>query len=263
MIDVDFGTTFFGTPFPDATILGQTGSQAVTSPYTSVRQRLVSTASTQIEQQLYDALPATEVPVEVNGVISNVSSVRASIANARALGLSPNISNPDSLPLGQGDSGINFNSAFSFDFNPDDGIAANQIDFDSVVTHEIGHALGFTSRAGQSSVTQVAVWDLFRLNRFNANLASFTTAPRTMSIGGEQFFFPNQVTTFGTSALELSTGGPNPGPNDGDGRQSSHWKDDDLLCRTSGSQGARIQPRVCTDAVLRLSTTQSERHAGH
>jgi len=26
----------------------------------------------------------------------------------------------------------------------------------------------------------------------------------------------------------ISTGGPNPGPSDGDGRQSSHWKDDAL-----------------------------------
>src|SRR5690242_19710699 len=229
VLDVDFGTTFFGTPFGDSTILGQTGSTAISSPYTTVRQRLVSTASSQIEQQLYDALPATSVPVDVNGTISNVTTVRATLANARALGLAPDITNPDSIPVGQADAGIGFNSAFPFDFNPDDGITPNLTDFDSVVTHEIGHALGFSSRSGQQTVTQVAVWDLFRLSRFNANLASFTTAPRTMSIGGEQFFFPNQVTTFGTTALELSTGGPSPGPNDGDGRQSSHWKDDALF----------------------------------
>src|SRR5690349_16480403 len=37
VIDVDFGTTFFGTPFGSSSILGQTGSRAVTNPYTSVR----------------------------------------------------------------------------------------------------------------------------------------------------------------------------------------------------------------------------------
>ena len=47
--------------------------------------------------------------------------------------------------MGQGDAGIGFNSAHSFDFNPDDGITAGSLDFDAVVVHEIGHALGFTS----------------------------------------------------------------------------------------------------------------------
>src|SRR4030095_12952141 len=97
------------------------------------------------------------------------------IINARALGLSANIADPSSIPLGQGDSGIGFNSAFSFDFNPDDGIGFTQIDFDSVGTHERGHALGFTSRSGQASVTQVSIWDLFRVGSFSTNLAAFPT----------------------------------------------------------------------------------------
>src|ERR1043165_7775890 len=194
VLDVDFGTTFFGTPFGDSTILGQTGSTAISSPYTTVRQHLVSTASTQIEQQLYDALPATAVPVDVNGTISNVTTVRATLANARALGLAPDITNPDSLPLGQGDSGIGFNSAFPFDFNPDDGINANQTDFDSVVTHEIGHALGFVSNSGDPDAsTTVGVWDLFRFRPATASLATFGTAPRVMSIGGDQVYFNNQL----------------------------------------------------------------------
>ena len=50
-----------------------------------------------------------------------------------------------------------------------------------------------------------------------------------MSKGGEQVFFGNRTNTFGTLELALSTGGPTPGPSDGDGRQSSHWKDDALL----------------------------------
>ena len=38
-----------------------------------------------------------------------------------------------------------FSSAFSFDFNPDDGVTAGQMDFIGVAIHEIGHALGFIS----------------------------------------------------------------------------------------------------------------------
>jgi hypothetical protein len=49
-----------------------------------------------------------------------------------------------------------------------------------------------------------------------------------MQIGADQNFFGAQTTTYGGMELSLSTGGPHPGPNDGDGRQSSHWKDDSL-----------------------------------
>lgn len=37
VIDVDFGTTFFGQPYPDPSILGATGLSAVTGPYSDLR----------------------------------------------------------------------------------------------------------------------------------------------------------------------------------------------------------------------------------
>ena len=55
--------------------------------------------------------------------ITDVSSVEFSGPNARALGIVPDIPDPNSVPLGQGDAGIGFNSAFQFDFNPDDGVS--------------------------------------------------------------------------------------------------------------------------------------------
>jgi N-acetylneuraminic acid mutarotase len=227
VIDVDFGTTFFGQPY-DPSVIGATGVSTVTGPYSDLRQRLINRASTTIEQQLYNALPATAVPVEFNGTNSNATSAELSVPNARALGVVPDITDPNSVPLGQGDAGIGFNSAFQFDFSPDDGITSGQRDFDSVASHEIGHALGFISDVGDAA-SPVTVFDLFRFRPSTANLATFATAPRVMTIGGSQVFFGNQTSTFATLELELSTGGLDPGPNDGDGRQSSHWKDDALF----------------------------------
>jgi hypothetical protein len=156
-----------------------------------------------------------------------VTTAELTAPNARALGIVPDISDPNLLPLGQGDAGIGFNSAFQFDFNPDDGISSSMTDFDSVASHEIGHALGFISDAGDAA-SPVTQWDLFRFQPAAASLGTFATATRQMSIGGSQVFFGNQTTTYATLELSLSTGGPDPGPGDGDGRQSSHWKDDAL-----------------------------------
>src|ERR1044072_1369243 len=229
VIDVDFGPTFFGQPYPDPSILGATGLDSVFDPYSDLRQRLINGASTQVEQQLYNALPATSVPVQFNGADTTVTDTEVSLPNARALGLAPDISDPNTVALGQGDAGIGFNSAYQFDFNPYDGLSLSLTDFDAVASHEIGHALGFVSDAGDVAPSPLTVWDLFRFGPVVPTLATFGTAPRVMSLGGDQRFFGNQTTTFATVFLSLSTGGPDPGPGDGDGRQSSHWKDDSLL----------------------------------
>ncbi len=228
VIDVDFGPTFFGQPYGDPDILGATGTSSSVGPYSDLRQRLINGASTPAETELYNALPTTQVPtVQDGGVITNVTNARVARPNARALGIVPDITNPSSIPLNQGDAGIGFNSAFPFDFNPDDGIVSDQTDFDAVATHEIGHALGFvTNSGGVNAGTIVAVWDLFRFRPATATLATFATAPRVMSIGGDQVYFNNQISTFATLELGLSTGGPS--GNAGDGRQSSHWRDDSL-----------------------------------
>jgi hypothetical protein len=119
---------------------------------------------------------------------------------------------------------IGFNSAFSFDFDPGDGIDADKIDFYGVALHEIGHVLGFASNVGikeLSPLSQVTVttWDLFRF-RPGTTSNSFSMAARVLSSGGDQVFFA------GGTEVPLSTGRPD--GSEGDGRQPSHWKDDAL-----------------------------------
>src|SRR5258707_415562 len=111
-------------------------------------------------------------------------------------------------------------SNFPFDFDPSDGISANTIDFDAVATHEIGHALGFTSNVGDRELDPtiprwLSAWDLFRF-RPGTTLQTFPTASRILSSGGTQVFFA------GTSDLGLSTGRQD--SSGGDGEQASHWK---------------------------------------
>ena len=101
VIDADFGPTFFGQPYGDPDILGQTASSALVGPYSDLRQRLINHASNSAETELYNALPETELPTETNDVVSNVTNARATAANARALGVVPDITNPESLTLGQ------------------------------------------------------------------------------------------------------------------------------------------------------------------
>ncbi len=149
------------------------------------------------------------------GAIGNVS---VSSPSMRALGLLPaDAATADPAPA------IGFNSNFSFDFNPSDGIAQGQTDFDAVAVHEMGHALGFLSNVGlfeisPNSTRALTVWDMFRF-RPGTTMGTFTSAARILSTGGDQRFYDGQP--------ELATSTGNPNGSGGDGRQASHWKADE------------------------------------
>ncbi len=208
-LDADFTTTGFSSG-----VLGSTSSPSQTFSYSTVRNALLSGANTLQKQAIYNALPANAVPIDVSP--NTASNVSVSSSLGRSIGLL----NPTAAPTDNA-ANIRFNANFSFDFDSRDGINGGTTDFEAVATHEIGHALGFTSRSGGGG-TIPAMWDLYRF-RSGTTSATFTTATRIMTIGGSpdplQFFFAPGITELG-----LSTGGPNPSPTDGDGNQSSHWK---------------------------------------
>jgi hypothetical protein len=215
IIDVDFGPTRFGAAYENSNILGSTDTDLRTGPYSSLRSALLATLPS---SPLYQALPNGLVPTD----IGSTSTVRAPSPTLQMLGLlpAPSLAAPfGSVP------NIAFNSAVNFDFDPTDGISTGLEDFDSVATHEIGHALGFSSEVGQfelnpSGQVTVSVWDLFRF-RPGISLPAFSSAPRILSSGGEQIFFDVD------SSVPLSTGRPD--GTGGDLHQASHWKDDAIL----------------------------------
>jgi len=210
-IDVDYGSTRFGQPWPSG-VLGSTSTPSGSYPFQSVRSNLIAEANGEgnvTKQAIFTALPSNTVPTD----IGEASSTDVADSNARAIGLLPATAQPtDSAAR------IAFNSSSTFDFDPSDGITAG-VDFDAVATHEIGHALGFNSDAGLD-IAKPTVWDLYRF-RTGVTDSTFTAAQRILTVGGSpnplQFFFVP-----GNMELGLSTGGPI--GNGGDGFQSSHWK---------------------------------------
>lgn len=219
VIDVDYGPTRFGQPFPN-NIIGSTNSQQVGSPtlYPLVRSRLIETASSAEEAALYNALPNNTVITDLGAT----AAILCPTAPLRAIGLLPAAADPDGERQQLGNPpAIGFNSAYTYDFDPSDGIDPDKRDFDAAAVHEIGHALGFTSNVGIQELEPTAplvlsIWDLFRF-RPGTTPGTFTGAPRLCSSGGEHVFFA------GGRDVPLSTGRPD--GTGGDNRQSSHWKD--------------------------------------
>lgn len=158
---------------------------------------------------------------------ANNRAIRITNAEAKALGLTPT-----GAVVGDCaticDASIRFNTgAFTFDFDPTDGISAGEIDFVGVATHEIGHALGFISGVDVLDInsppvrgpfsdhqfTYVSGLDLFRYSALSdlSNVIDWTADNRA------KYFSLDGGTTVGPL---FSTG-----VNFGDGRQASHWKD--------------------------------------
>ncbi len=222
IIDVDYGPTFFGTPFSGPNILGATATQQIAfeNNYSDVRSRLLSHASSAQETTLYNALPTSSLPTN----LGSVDTIFVATPVLRALGAIDPVADPPSEPNFGSVPKIAFNSGFGFDFDPSDGITGNRTDFDAVAVHEIGHALGFDSAVGEQEIappgTQLtaSLWDIFRVRPGTANLGNFNTVQRILSTDGAQVQFN------GGPELALSTG--NPLGDNGDGEQASHWKDD-------------------------------------
>lgn len=223
VIEVDFGTTRFGQPFPP-NVLGSTFTQDLVARtgFGTIREALINEASPE-EKMLILQLPLSIIPTD----LGNTETVVGPSAVFRALNLLSRMADPaKETALGKPPS-IGFNSAFAFDFNPTDGISPDLTDFEAVVAHEIGHILGFTSNVGYTELVPAqpspTVWDLFRFKTPKPN--SFTNDPRPQKSGGSQYFYDG-------NGLPVATGRPD--GSGGDGQQASHWRDDVVNGTTIG-----------------------------
>ena len=121
-------------------VIGATGSSYASPPsYTTARAGLV--AGMDSDDTIQDFLPlGSTLPVRYSGAsatVTNETQVWFTRANFKAaLGSSSG-----------GDANMQFNTQFPFDFDPTNGITSGTMDFQSIVAHEVGHALGFTSGA--------------------------------------------------------------------------------------------------------------------
>jgi len=152
--------------------------------------------------------------LDANGSFNN-TTVLVSGANAKALGYTVNALS---------DASISFNSNFSFDFDPSDGILATAYDFVGVATHEIGHALGFFSRAdftdfqgiGNFTTDEYGLPMSLDLFRYSAESFALSANDLTADTRAKYFSLDGGATNLGLFSTGVSYG---------DGRQASHWKD--------------------------------------
>lgn len=225
-------------------VLGLAESAQNRATYTNTRNALLADVTSDLDRSATSHLPSGNS----HGLLLNYSldnpngagsaapyvasstTVTLTTANARALGLN---AAPQRLGLclGPCDATILFATGFSFDYNPADGITPGSIDFMGIATHEIGHALGFTSGVdmldavsappnpsptpGNALAPYNTAMDLFRYSAasFAAGVSDFTagTAPKYFSIDGGATAHLGATFSTGTYL--------------GDGRQASHWAD--------------------------------------
>jgi hypothetical protein len=217
-IDADVGPDNFGSAW-ESGVLGATSTPSLNGVnYPTLRATLNAVANTPAKQAVYNALPQSSVPTDAGSGSATAVSVSTSIA--RAIGLADPTAQPSDSAAR-----IGFNSAVNFDFDSSNGVVGT--DFQSVATHEIGHALGFTSRSGSSGNSTPAMWDLYRF-RSGTTAGSFATAQRIMTVGGpttnSQYYFVPGINEIGLSDGGSTPPAQPPFPNNSDGNQSSHWR---------------------------------------
>ncbi|MFZ0747823.1 MAG: NF038122 family metalloprotease, partial [Pyrinomonadaceae bacterium] len=180
-VNIDYGFDRpNGSEFPEE-VVGSTSSSTVLVDYPTARANLIGSSSSATESAIYSSLPSSSVPVNTG----NGSAIEVARSLGQALGFMP-------LDPNTAVATISFNKNMPFDFNPDNGISFERLDFVGTAAHQIGHALGFISNAGDGATASLTTWDLFRF-RSGTTPNTFKTAQRIMSIGGTQVYYTTQT----------------------------------------------------------------------
>jgi hypothetical protein len=231
------------------TIIGQASSVVLAASYATIRNAMVADALNEPSDSIVAFLPTTASFILPAG-FSLDGNVSASKANLKALGFT----GLDGL-FGSSDGQITFNSNFSFDFDNSNGVTGGQMDFETVAAHEIGHTLGFFSEVDtidfRQSNNQTAsdieptTLDLFRFGPLSnpATTADFATSPRDLRPGVAAFFDDLSMEYL------FSTG-----RTQGDGRQASHWKDNDLTSTLIGM----MDPTLAFGQTLSITSADTQ-----
>jgi len=244
-IDLTVGQAALG-----AGILASAGSTRSLYTFSQFRTALVADATTANDALAVSNLPTgssfgmlinrtsdnpngagSATPYLDNNASTNNRSIRITNANAKALGLAPTLALTGNCTAAC-DASITFGNSFTWDYNPNDGISAGAYDFVGIATHEIGHALGFTSGVDVLDInspnptipgpfaadqfTFVNSLDLFRFSAASLAAGGAGTIDWTANTTAK-YFSLNKGVTVGAG---FSTGGTF-----GDGQQASHWKD--------------------------------------
>jgi len=239
-----------------AGILGQAGSDTAVVSYAAFRAALIADGTSADDATAIANLqagPALNFTtnngagtfIQDNDGSANNLFLSVNTATLKAVGIT---TDANGNPVDDGvsaDASITFNSDFTFDFDPTDGIDAGAIDFVGVAFHEIGHALGFVSGvdtvdfftgSGPNApfdLNGFAIFSALDLFRYSTNTNTNFPGALDLSTGGTTFFSIDGGTT--------NLGGFSTGSFNGDGRQASHWKDNlglGILDPTSAPAGS-------------------------
>ena len=136
-------------------VLGGTSSSYGYVDYTTTRAQIVGDMDTSVVDDTLQAfLPSgSTCPVRygTSSSVTNENRVFFTFANWKAV---------DGTVAGV-DASMTFNSNFTFDYDPSNGITGSTYSFQDIVIHETGHAMGFTS-GGDFRSRDMEVLDLFR-----------------------------------------------------------------------------------------------------